>query len=907
MGVGVRITHTLAAPCSRGPRKTGITPLRGCAILPRTSPSKCQLLCLPRAVPPLTPRSTSLQGSLPKHPFSRTLHNPDLAHQGIQQQTPSDLYVTCQLWADGKEYSLLFRTPHKDFPRGYTWNSVVIFPITYPSLLLSSQIAFTIWDVQGSGKAIPVGGTTMSLFNSKRTLKRGQQRLHVHRGVQADPSLNTTTPSELADEEEDEMGRLERLVKDFERGDIPKIDWLDRLTFRQIEKAHSATEKSDNLYLYVDLPKFDFPVVFSEQESLITLPTQPVVHPPSQNSQPTSALPPNLLSNDPHLWKTYDPEAWRENPVEIKHRKLLRSQRLGDEGRDLKPGPADRDRLNEIFRLPPTASLSAVDKDLLWKFRFSLFRSPRSLTKFLKCITWSDPVEAKQAVEKLLPLWGQEVGMDDALELLGPGFTHKMVRAFAVKRLERAEDDELLLYLLQLVQALKFEHKSSLDTQRGHRGHRKREKELASQDEQSSGLSQFLINRSVANPILGTSFHWYLMIECDNRSSVGKMYAQVAFNFMKKLSEVSQAQRDILRRQGELVQILSTRAKEIRTSKDSRSKKIEKLKAYLSDSKHGLASLPEPLPLPLNPNIFVTSVVAEKSSIFKSNLLPLLIWFETIDSARPTDDDSPDAVVSITPDYPIIFKNGDDLRQDQLVIQLFTLMDRLLRKENLDLRLSPYNVLATSTTEGMIQFVPSKSVASIMAEHGSLQNYLRIEHADDGALGSYGIEASVMDTFVRSCAGYSVLTYVLGVGDRHLDNLMLAPDGHFFHVDFGYILGRDPKPYPPPVKVCKEMVDAMGGPGSAHYGRFQSLCYTAFIGLRKNANLILNLVALMVDAGIQDIQLEPDKAVWKVQEKFMLDLSEEDAIKQFEVLLNDTSYLTAVFDRIHDWAQYLRD
>lgn len=39
----------------------------------------------------------------------------------------------------------------------------------------------------------------------------------------------------------------------------------------------------------------------------------------------------------------------------------------------------------------------------------------------------------------------------------------------------------------------------------------------------------------------------------------------------------------------------------------------------------------------------------------------------------------------------------------------------------------------------------------------------------------------------------------------------------------------------------------------------------------------------------------------QVQEKFMLDLSEEDAIKQFEALLNDTSYLTVVFDRIHDW------
>lgn len=33
----------------------------------------------------------------------------------------------------------------------------------------------------------------------------------------------------------------------------------------------------------------------------------------------------------------------------------------------------------------------------------------------------------------------------------------------------------------------------------------------------------------------------------------------------------------------------------------------------------------------------------------------------------------------------------------------------------------------------------------------------------------------------------------------------------------------------------------------------------------------------------------------------MLDLSEEDAIKQFEVLLSETSYITVVFDRIHDW------
>jgi len=207
------------------------------------------------------------------------------------------------------------------------------------------------------------------------------------------------------------------------------------------------------------------------------------------------------------------------------------------------------------------------------------------------------------------------------------------------------------------------------------------------------------------------------------------------------------AQREVLKCQGELVETLSARAKDIRSSKDQRSKKIEKLRSYIADPKHGLSPLSAPLPLPLNARVLVTSIAADKSSVIKSNLFPLLLWFETIETTRPPEDD----LAVIHPDYPIIFKHGDDLRQDQLVIQLFTLMDRLLRKENLDLKLSPYNVLATSINEGMIQFVPSKSLAAIMAEYGNLQNYLRQDHADDGALGSYGIEAGVMDTFVRSC------------------------------------------------------------------------------------------------------------------------------------------------------------
>ena len=44
----------------------------------------------------------------------------------------------------------------------------------------------------------------------------------------------------------------------------------------------------------------------------------------------------------------------------------------------------------------------------------------------------------------------------------------------------------------------------------------------------------------------------------------------------------------------------------------------------------------------------------------------------------------------------------------------------------------------------------------------------------------------------------------------------------------------------------------------------------------------------------------------QVQDKFLLNLSEEEAIKAFESLLNDTSYFTAVLDRFHSVAQYWR-
>lgn len=96
----------------------------------------------------------------------------------------------------------------------------------------------------------------------------------------------------------------------------------------------------------------------------------------------------------------------------------------------------------------------------------------------------------------------------------------------------------------------------------------------------------------------------------------------------------------------------------------------------------------------------------------------------------------------------------------------------------------------------------------------------------------------------------------------------------------------------------------MGGAQSTHYARFRNFCFTAFSILRKNSNLILNLIALMVDANIPDLKHRDVHE--QLQEKFRLDLTEEDAIKHFETLLNETSYFTVLVDRIHDVMQYWR-
>ncbi|XP_005612913.1 phosphatidylinositol 3-kinase catalytic subunit type 3 isoform X3 [Equus przewalskii] len=818
----------------------------------------------------------SLEGKREQKSYKAVLEDPMLKFSGLYQETCSDLYVTCQVFAEGKPLALPVRTSYKAFSTRWNWNEWLKLPVKYPDLPRNAQVALTIWDVYGPGKAVPVGGTTVSLFGKYGMFRQGMHDLKVWPNVEADGSEPTKTPGRTSSTvSEDQMSRLAKLTKAHRQGHMVKVDWLDRLTFREIEMINESEKRSSNfMYLMVEFrcvkcDDKEYGIVYYEKDG--------------DESSPI------LTSFE--IVKVPDPQMSMENLVESKHHKLARSLRSGPSDHDLKPNAATRDQLNIIVSYPPTKQLTYEEQDLVWKFRYYLTNQEKALTKFLKCVNWDLPQEAKQALE-LLGKW-KPMDVEDSLELLSSHYTNPTVRRYAVARLRQADDEDLLMYLLQLVQALKYENFD--DIKNGLEPTKKDSQGSVSESVSNSGINSaeidssqiitsplpavsspppasktkegpdgesleqdlctFLISRACKNSTLANYLYWYVIVECEDQDTqqrdpkTHEMYLNVMRRFSQALLKGDKSvrvMRSLLAAQQTFVDRLVHLMKAVQRESGNRKK--------------------------------------------KSALMPAQLFFKTEDGGK----------------YPVIFKHGDDLRQDQLILQIISLMDKLLRKENLDLKLTPYKVLATSTKHGFMQFIQSVPVAEVLDTEGSIQNFFRKYAPSEN--GPNGISAEVMDTYVKSCAGYCVITYILGVGDRHLDNLLLTKTGKLFHIDFGYILGRDPKPLPPPMKLNKEMVEGMGGTQSEQYQEFRKQCYTAFLHLRRYSNLILNLFSLMVDANIPDIALEPDKTVKKVQDKFRLDLSDEEAVHYMQSLIDESVHalFAAVVEQIHKFAQYWR-
>ena len=147
------------------------------------------------------------------------------------------------------------------------------------------------------------------------------------------------------------------------------------------------------------------------------------------------------------------------------------------------------------------------------------------------------------------------------------------------------------------------------------------------------------------------------------------------------------------------------------------------------------------MPLIIDPSVRIGGINVQKTTMFKSNLMPCKFVFKALPS------DTPGAPT----EYATIYKIGDDLRQDQLVLQMIALMDKLLKQENLDLRLTPYKVIATGVKDGFIQFVDALPVSSILDPKGdykTIREYLRKHNPSEHD--KYGITNEAMENYVRS-------------------------------------------------------------------------------------------------------------------------------------------------------------
>ncbi|GMF24150.1 unnamed protein product [Phytophthora fragariaefolia] len=258
------------------------------------------------------------------------------------------------------------------------------------------------------------------------------------------------------------------------------------------------------------------------------------------------------------------------------------------------------------------------------------------------------------------------------------------------------------------------------------------------------------------------------------------------------------------------------------------------------------------LRLPVDPQVKVSGINYKKIEVKRSAEAPMIITCTGVDREEESENSADSTTESqrntwsrrthkLT-HYRLMYKR-DDLRKDSIVQNIINVMYLILKQETrLDIPLVTYRVLPTSSFDGLIEIVENAhTLYSIIRDHGTIMNFL---HHHNG----HRTLSDISSSFRESLAAYTVITFLLGVGDRHADNVMLTKDGILFHIDYGFILGKDPKPLQPPMRLDHYMIEALGGTQTQQFEQFKQLCVIAFNCLRRHVSLFMIMLTLVVKA-----------------------------------------------------------
>ncbi|KAK6159412.1 hypothetical protein DH2020_006726 [Rehmannia glutinosa] len=203
--------------------------------------------------------------------------------------------------------------------------------------------------------------------------------------------------------------------------------------------------------------------------------------------------------------------------------------------------------------------------------------------------------------------------------------------------------------------------------------------------------------------------------------------------------------------------------------------------------------------------------------------------------------------------YTYLLKGREDLRLDARIMQLLQSVNGFLqsssatRRRSLGIRY--YSVTPISGRAGLIQWVDN--VISIYTVFKSWQNRAQLQQLSALGADTNAVPPPVprpVTCFLGSVAAMSIVGHILGLGDRHLDNILIDfCTGDIVHIDYNVCFDKGQRlkiPEIVPFRLTQTIEAALGLTGIE--GSFRADCEAVLGVLRKNKDIILMLLEVFV-------------------------------------------------------------